>query len=142
MAGAIGSVFTMASVSSWYMFLLKPELSPPSWVFGPVWTLLYILMGIALFLVWRKGTNAPGVKAGVTVFLIQLVLNALWSFLFFGARELQFAFMEIVLLWLLIITTMVAFYRVSRTATWLLLPYLLWVTFAGYLNYMILVLNS
>lgn len=142
MAGVIGSVFTAASVSSWYVTLIKPELAPPNWVFGPVWTLLYILMGIALFLVWKKGTNTPGVKAAVAVFLVQITLNALWSYFFFGLRDLRLAFIELVLLWLFILTNIVVFARVSRTAAWLLVPYIGWVTFAGYLNFALLVANG
>ena len=135
-AGLIGSVFTASSISSWYQYLAKPELNPPSWVFGPVWTTLYLLMGIAAYLVWR----VRALKAHA-VFFVQLALNALWSVLFFGLRSPGLALIEIALLWLAILVTIVSFNRVSRTAAFLLVPYLLWVSFATYLNYSIWILN-
>ena len=140
-AGALGSVFTALSVESWYRAIDKPAFTPPSWVFGPVWTLLYILMGIALFLVWRQGTDTPGVRTALTVFVIQLALNTLWSLLFFGLRRPLLGLIDIALLWAAILVTMVRFHPLSRTAAWLLAPYLAWVSYATALNFAIWRLN-
>jgi tryptophan-rich sensory protein len=141
MAGLVGSFFTGNSIENWYQFLEKPALNPPSWVFGPVWTLLYVLMGIALFLVWKKGWKKKAVKIAMNLFFIQLALNALWSILFFGLQNPLLAFVEIVILWLLIVITMEKFYHISKPAMYLLIPYLLWVSFASYLNASIWLLN-
>jgi tryptophan-rich sensory protein len=144
LAGIIGSVFTISSVSGgWYAGLAKPELTPPSWVFGPAWTTLFALMGISFFLVWKKHShilkNVRMLRVwmrGISFFVLQLVLNALWSIIF-GLHNPGAAFIEIIFLWLVIVLTIVVFYRVSRPAAYLLLPYILWVSFAGYLNYFI-----
>lgn len=141
LAGIIGSVFTTSSVSSWYLTLTKPDLNPPSYVFGPVWTTLYALMGIAAFLIWKKGLDRKDVKVALGIFIIQLVLNTLWSIIFFGLHSPGAALVEIVFLWLAILATIIAFYKISRAAAYLLLPYILWVSFAAYLNYSIWVLN-
>ncbi|MEX0690096.1 MAG: TspO/MBR family protein, partial [Candidatus Paceibacterota bacterium] len=140
-AGFIGSIFTFTSIDSWYADLAKPVINPPNWIFGPVWTALYILMGVALFLVWKKGWNREDVKHGICIFVIQLVLNATWSIVFFGLQNTGLAFINIILLWLAIIWTMVWFYKVSKPAMYLLVPYILWVSFAGYLNLSIYILN-
>lgn len=142
LAGIIGSLFTRDAISLWYVNLVRPTIAPPSWVFAPVWTTLYLLMGIAAYLVWRKAGEVKGVGMALALFVFQLVLNTLWSILFFGLRSPGAAFAEIIFLWLAIVATMVAFYRVSRTAMWLLVPYLLWVSFAGYLNYTFWILNN
>lgn len=141
LAGLIGSIFTMPAIPGWYAALVKPALIPPSWVFGPVWTVLYILMGIALYLVWIKGWEQKKVKVAMTIFGVQLILNILWSFLFFGLQSPFFALIEVVLLWVAILMTIGAFYRVSVPASVLLVPYLLWVTFAAYLTYGVYILN-
>nr|WP_284738471.1 TspO/MBR family protein [Methanoculleus sp. CWC-02] len=141
LAALIGSIFTTPAIPTWYAALAKPELNPPAWVFGPVWTVLYILMGIALYLVWSRGWGQKNVRVAMAIFGIQLVLNVLWSYLFFGLQAPYFAFLEIVLLWIAILMTIAAFYRVSVSAAVLLVPYLLWVSFAAYLNYGIYVLN-
>jgi tryptophan-rich sensory protein len=141
LAGLIGSFFTFNSIQEWYRFLEKPALNPPNWVFGPIWTLLYILMGIALFLIWKKGWKNKEVKIAINIFFIQLVLNALWSILFFGLQNPLLAFVEIIILWILIVVTMAKFYQISKPAMGLLVPYLLWVSFAGYLNALIWILN-
>lgn len=139
-AGAIGSLFTTPNIKSWYADLDKPPLLPPNEVFGPVWTTLYILIGISLFLVWTaKSYGSKGVA--FTWFGIQLVLNALWSFVFFGAHRPGLGIFVIVLLLGSIAATMVAFRRFSRPAVWLLLPYILWVSFATYLTIGVSVLN-
>jgi len=140
-AAAIGSLFTMPAIPTWYAGLIKPALSPPSWIFGPVWTVLYILMGIALYLVWIRGWDRKDVKVAMTIFGVQLILNVLWSYLFFGLQSPFLALIEIVLLWIAILMTILAFYRVSVPAAVLLVPYILWVTFASYLTYGIYMLN-
>ena len=134
--GFLGSFFTASSVSTWYVTLNKPSFNPPNWVFGPVWTVLYILMGISLFLVWKSDNRLAFILFGV-----QLGLNLLWSLLFFGLQQPFFAFIEIVLLWGAIIATIIVFYSISRIAALLLVPYILWVTFAAILNFMIYWLN-
>ena len=141
LAGIIGTPFTSSEIPTWYAGLVKPALNPPSWIFGPVWTILYILMGIAVFLVWKKGFSRPDVKKAVKVFALQLILNATWSIVFFGLHSPLWAFVIVVAMWLAIIWTMVVFYKISKPAMWLLVPYIVWVTFASYLNYSIVVLN-
>lgn len=133
-AGIIGSFFTISSIPTWYQTLNKPSFSPPNWVFGPVWTILYILIGISLYLVWQK-------KKVPTVFWVQLVLNAVWSIIFFGMRNPVLALVDIVALWVAIILTIKAFYKINKLAGNLLIPYILWVSFATILNLSIVLLN-
>jgi benzodiazapine receptor len=132
--GAIGGFATSSSVSSWYPELLKPPWNPPNWLFGPVWTALYILMGVAAWLVWREGPGAPGVRGALVLFGVQLLLNLGWSVVFFGLRRIGWALIEIGITWGFILATIIAFYRVRPVAGWLLLPYQLWVSFATLLN--------
>ena len=139
--GYIGSLFTRPAIPGWYAGLARPALTPPGWVFAPVWITLYLLMGVALYLVWRQGLSTSGVKPALLAFGVQLALNALWSWLFFGMRSPLAGLVDIVLLWLAIIVCMVLFLRVSAAAFGLLVPYILWVSFAAWLNYGILVLN-
>ncbi|MBP6860306.1 MAG: tryptophan-rich sensory protein [Candidatus Pacebacteria bacterium] len=139
--GALGTIFTTPALADWYDTINRPSLVPPDWVFGVVWPTLFFLMGIAAFLVWRKGLSAPFVRIALSVFLFQLVLNMLWSYLFFGIKSLGGAAIEVMVLWAAILATIVLFARVSRTAAWLLVPYLLWVSFATYLNVSIYFLN-
>lgn len=141
LAGAIGSLFTFPNIESWYQFLTKPELAPPNWVFGPVWTTLFVLMGIASYLVWRNGAHKREVRLALAFYVIQLVLNVLWSVVFFGLQDPQGAVAVIVILWLAIAATGYLFYRVSKLAGFLMLPYLAWVSFASYLNVMLMLLN-
>jgi len=141
LAGVVGSIFTVSSVGTWYRVLEKPAFNPPPWVFGPVWTLLYTLMGVAAWLVWRRGLDTPGVRPALGLFIVQLVLNAAWSIIFFGLRRPLAAFVEILLLWTAILLTITWFFRVSRVAGWLLVPYIMWVTFAAVLNHAIVRLN-
>lgn len=141
LAGVIGSLFTAPSIPGWYSTLIKPSLNPPSWVFGPVWTTLYALMGIAAFLIWKKGLNNKGVTVALTIFAAQLVLNTLWSIIFFGLHSPGAAFIEIIFLWFAILATIIAFSKISKPAAWLLVPYILWVSFASYLNFMLWMLN-
>lgn len=141
LAGIVGSIFTTNEVKSWYPTIIKPALNPPSWVFGPVWTTLFILMGIAAFLIWKKGFQKKNVKIALGIFGLQLVLNTLWSILFFGMQNPGAALIEIALLWFAILASLIAFYKISKPASYLLLPYILWVSFAAYLNYAIWSLN-
>jgi translocator protein len=148
MAAVIGSIFTSESVSTWYQTIEKPLFSPPNWLFGPVWTTLYVLMGVSLFLIWRATSTATfpqdrrGRKiAAFIAFGSQLILNVLWSFLFFGLRSPQLAFAEIVILLISIVITIVIFSKISRLAAILMVPYAGWVTFASFLNLQIWLLN-
>ncbi len=138
-AGIVGAVFTAPSIPGWYATLARPNIAPPNWIFAPVWTTLFLLMGIAAFLVWRSGRT--GKKTAFALFALQLALNALWSFVFFGLHNPGVALVEIVFLWLAILATIVAFARFSRGAAWLLAPYIAWVSFAAYLNYLLWILN-
>lgn len=141
LAGVIGSIFTMPSIGTWYASLSKPWFTPPSWLFGPVWLTLYLLMGVSLYLVWMKDNGSKHVKPAVIVFGVQLLLNTLWSFLFFGLRNPLYGFICIAAMWLAIVATIIKFYKVSRTAAMLLIPYIAWVTIAAALNYYVLILN-
>ncbi len=141
LAGAIGSFFTIDGVQNWYPALNKPWFTPPDWVFSPIWITLYILMGVSLFLVWRKGFEKKQVKKGVSVFAVQLVLNALWSILFFGLRSPLLGFIGISLLWIAIVANIYFFRKVSKKAAYLLVPYILWVSLALALNLSIYLLN-
>ncbi len=147
LAGIIGSFFTISSIPTWYATLSKPFFSPPNWLFGPVWIMLYFLMGISLYLVWirdqksKKSDKSTLTSKAITWFVIQLVLNSIWSILFFGLRSPILAFIEIALLWIAIIFTIKAFCNVSKTASLLLVPYLAWVSFAAMLNLAIVLLN-
>jgi tryptophan-rich sensory protein len=137
-AAAMGGLFPPGD---WYASLIKPEWNPPNWVFGPVWTALYVMMAVAAWLVWRRG-GWTRQRRPLALFLIQLTLNAAWTPLFFGWQRPGFAFAEILLLWLAIAATLLAFRPVSRTATFLLVPYLAWVSFAAVLNFTLWRLNS
>lgn len=139
--GLIGARFTMSSIETWYQTLQKPFFSPPNWVFALVWTLLYLMMGIATYLVWNKGIADKKVRIALLYFVIQLAFNFLWSYLFFGLRKPLLAFFDIALLWLAIVMTMSSFYKLSKPSLYLLLPYLLWVSFAALLNLSIIILN-
>lgn len=151
LAGIIGSIFTIPAIPGWYAGLVKPALNPPAWVFAPVWTTLFALMGISFWLVWKKldhpwwaifkKTNDRRVRFALGLFIVQLILNILWSVLFFGWQNPGAAFIEIVFLWLAIVATIISFARVSKPAAWLLAPYLIWVSFASYLTYALFVLN-
>lgn len=141
LAGIIGSVFTAPSITGWYAGIVKPTFNPPSWLFGPVWITLFALMGIAAFLVWEKGLERRDVKIALGIFIGQLILNTLWSIIFFGLHSPGGAFIEIIFLWLAIVATIISFAKISKPAAWLLVPYILWVSFAMFLNYTIWTLN-
>jgi len=140
-AAAVGSAFTAQSVGSWYPALRKPPGNPPASFFRPVWTVLYFLMTIAIWNVWRVGDGWTGASSAITIFLVQLALNAAWSAIFFGLRSPAWALLEILLLWATILASVILFWRISAFSGALLLPYLAWVTYATYLNAGILRLN-
>lgn len=139
-AGFLGSIFTTRSIPTWYANLNQPTFTPPNWIFAPVWTFLYILMGISLYLILvnKKRKEKP---LAIKLYLVQLILNTLWSIIFFGAHSLGLALLEIILLWVIIILTIYQFQKLDQNAAWLLLPYLIWVTFASYLNLSLWQLN-
>jgi benzodiazapine receptor len=140
-AAFVGSIFTRDAVTDWYATLSKPSFTPPDWLFGPVWTILYLLMAISAFIVWQKGLANTAVKIALILYLIQLILNALWSVIFFGLKLPLPAFIETLLLWSAIVFTILAFARVSMLSALLLIPYILWVSFAAVLNFFIWFLN-
>ena len=142
LAGIIGSIFTMGSVETWYVTIAKPAFNPPNWIFGPVWVTLYTLMGIAAFLIWKEDIKNKAVKNALTIFALQLIVNILWSIVFFGAHSIMGGLIIIIILFILIIVTIKSFYKVSKTAGNLLIPYLLWVGFATALNFAIWQLND
>lgn len=141
MAGVVGSIPNIEAIPGWYATIARPSFTPPNAVFAPVWITLYFMMGVSVFLVWRKGLSARGVKAALAAFAVQLVLNTLWSYIFFGWKLLLPAFIEIVLLWIAIIVTIMLFRPISKAAAWLLAPYLVWVSYASALTFEIWRLN-
>jgi benzodiazapine receptor len=141
LAGFLGSIFTRSAIPSWYAQLQKPSFAPPNWLFAPMWISLYLLMAVAAYLVWQKGLGSSGVRAALGVFLVQLLLNALWSPVFFGLRSPLAGAAIIVVLWLAILATIIAFAKISPPAAWLLVPYILWVSLATALNISIYFLN-
>jgi tryptophan-rich sensory protein len=140
LAAAIGGVATTSSVNGWYAQINKPSWNPPDWIFGPVWTILYLMMGASAWLVWKQSDFSKA-RLALGFFAIQLALNITWSVLFFGLRQPGWAFVEIIALWVSIALTIVLFYKHSKLAAGLLVPYLLWVTFAAGLNFAIWSLN-
>ena len=141
LVGLLGTPFTISSIPTWYATLAKPLFAPPNWIFGPVWTLLYLLMGVSFYLIWRQDEKKKKVKTARNYFLVQLALNFIWSPIFFGLRAPLLGFIVIVAMWVLIVMTMKKFYPLSKWAAYLLVPYLLWVSFATILNAAIVVLN-
>lgn len=139
-AGAVGSIFTFSAIPTWYAQLHKPFFTPPNWIFGPVWTILYILMGISLFLIWKEKTSIERNRA-MKLFFLQLILNIFWSIIFFGIKSPKYAFIEIILLLLSIIATAKYMFPLSKWASLLLVPYIFWVTFAMLLNFAVFLLN-
>ena len=135
LAGIIGTIFTFSAIPNWYDGLVKPSFSPPNWLFGPVWTLLYTLMGIAAYWIYNIDKNA------LKVFGVQLVLNTIWSIIFFGFHSTLGGLVLIIFLWLAIVLTIVKFYSIDKKSALVLLPYLLWVSFASILNYYLFILN-
>ena len=140
-AGIMGSIFTSPSIPGWYADLQKPLFSPPNWIFAPVWFLLFTLMGISLYLILKENLNDNTVKIGLEIFSFQLILNIGWSFLFFSLQNILYALFEIIILWLAILLTISQFWKINKKSSYLLIPYLLWVTFAAILNFAIWRLN-
>jgi benzodiazapine receptor len=141
LAGIIGSIFTQSAIPTWYAGLNKPSFNPPNWIFGPVWTFLYLTMGIATFIIWQKGLNHKSVKIALAIFICQLILNSIWSIAFFGFQSPVAGLVIIILLWIAILGTIIAFSKISNLAMGLLIPYILWVSFAVILNFSIYRLN-
>jgi len=139
-AGFLGSLFTTPAIPTWYKTLNKPFFTPPNWIFSPVWISLFILMGISLFFVWRRSDH-PQFKPALIFFFVQLILNIFWSVAFFGLKSPLLGLMDIVLLWIVILFTILNFFKVSKFAGVLLIPYLLWVSFATLLNFSLWILN-
>ena len=139
--GSLSGFFTVTGVGSWYQTINRPSWNPPSWVFGPVWTLLYILMGIALYLVWKSESSPRMKQTAILLFSLQLLLNFCWSFIFFSLHEIGWALVEMIGLWMMILLTILVFARIHKTAAWLLVPYISWVSFATLLTYTIWQLN-
>jgi tryptophan-rich sensory protein len=140
--GYLSGMVTRASITTWYPTLVKPSFNPPNWIFAPVWTSLYVMMGVAAGLIWNQiTTKKAAVTKALQIFAIQLVLNALWSYLFFGLHNLMLATIEVVLLWLMIFETYSQFAKINKTASYLMLPYLAWVSFASVLTASIWWLN-
>ena len=140
--GAVSGFFTFSGVQSWYQTLNKPSWNPPDRIFGPVWTTLYVMMGIGLYQVWRSDSSGVLKKKAIALFAAQLILNFFWSFIFFNQHQIGWAFIEIMVMWIFILLTIFAFAQVSKTAAWLLVPYISWVSFAAILNYTIWQLNK
>lgn len=143
LVGASGAIFTSMGLESWYPTLESPELAPPNWVFAPVWTTLFLLMGVAVWLAWREATGerARSARFAIALYVVHFLVNVAWSAVFFGGQSLLGGLVVIGVLWLFIVATILAFGRVDRRAAVLLVPYLLWVSFAGYLNYAFWALN-
>ncbi len=142
LTGLIGSFWTAPAITIWYATLIKPSFSPPNWIFAPVWITLYLMMGISIYLIWQKIDLKPKkTKSIMLIFWIHLILNGLWSMIFFGAHNIQLAFYNIILIWILILFLIIRFWKLSKPASLLLIPYFLWVSFASILNYSLLILN-
>ena len=142
LAGVLGSVFTTPAIPTWYATLIKPSFAPPNWLFFPVWTALFIMMGISLFLVWQKGLENVQIKIAISIFGVQLILNVIWSAAFFGLRSPLAGLIEICILWIFILVTILKFMKISKTAGLLLIPYIFWVSFAAVINFFIWRLNN
>lgn len=141
LAGGIGTIFTSSAIPTWFSTLNKPFFNPPNYLFAPVWTILYILMGISVYLIWNKGFKTKKVRDAIYIFGIQLILNTIWSPVFFGAHNLFLAFVIIIGLWFYIVKTIRAFAKIDKFSSYLLYPYLFWVSFASILNFSIWFLN-
>ena len=140
--GGLSGFATAGGVATWYPTLEKPSFNPPAWIFGPVWTLLYIAMAVAAWLVWRERTGHRRVAVPLVAYTLQLVANGLWSWFFFGHHRIGLALADITLMWVLIAVTIALFWPIRRAAAWLLVPYLAWVSYAGALNWALWRLNG
>ncbi len=141
LAGAVGTVYTLKQITTWYVALTKPGWTPPNWAFGPIWSTLYVLMGISLFLIWRQGLYRKDVQIAILVFAVQLAINVIWSIVFFGTHNIFGGLVLVLILWISIFINIIVFYRISKPAGLILIPYLLWVSIASYLNYSVFLLN-
>jgi len=141
LAWVIGSFFTISAIPVWYAVLNKPDFNPPNNLFAPMWLTLYLLMGVSAYLIWQKSDTDASAKEALLIFYLHLIFNALWSVIFFGLRQIGVALVDITIVWLFVLLLIMIFYRINRFAAFLLLPYLLWVSFAGILNYYIWILN-
>ncbi len=139
--GLLSTPFTISAIPTWYAFLNKPFFAPPNWIFAPAWTILYTLMGISLYIIWSKGIKKRKVKQALGFFFVQLGLNFLWSYVFFGLKSPELALLNIAAMWVFILMTLVKFRPISKLAFYLLIPYFLWVSFASLLNASIAILN-
>ena len=139
---AIGTVSTVSSIPTWYAGLVKPPLNPPNWIFGPVWTLLYTLMAVAIYLVIKNGFSDKTVQLAITLFAAQLILNTAWSVVFFGMKTTFAPIIIIAAMWLAILACIIVFWKISKPASVLMMPYILWVSFASYLNIGIFIVNK
>ncbi len=139
--GGVSGFFTASSIEGWYITLNKPWFNPPNWIFGPVWTLLYLMMGIAFFLIWKSGAPADTKKIAMTAYFVQLAFNFAWSLIFFYMEQPGWALVDILLMWAAIFYTIIAFGKISTSAAWMLVPYISWVSFATVLNFAIWKLN-
>jgi translocator protein len=142
LVGLLATPLTISAIPTWYATLNKPSFSPPNWVFGPAWTTLYFLMGVAIFIIWKKGFKNKKAKTALSYFLVQLFFNFLWSVLFFGLRSPLLGLLDIIILLLMIVLTFNAFNKLSKAASYLLIPYLCWVSFATLLNLSVFLLNK
>ena len=140
-AGGIGSLFTIPAIDSWYADLNKPSFTPPNWLFSPAWITLFVLMGLALYLILIKDLSQKKVQTALSLFFTQLIFNILWSVLFFGLKSPLLGFIEIIVLIVLVLATILQFAKISKPAAFLLVPYLLWITFAAFLNFSVWQLN-
>ena len=140
--GLLGGIFTAPEIQTWFVHLHKPVWNPPNWLFAPVWTTLYLLMGISFYLIWKAKADLDAKRWAVIIFIVQFALNFAWSYIFFKDHQMGWAFVDIIVLWLAIICTIVAFSRINSIAAWLLIPYVCWVSFAAILNYTIWQMNS
>lgn len=141
LAGSLGAIFTTPAINGWYATIQKPSFNPPNWIFAPVWTFLFFLMGVSLYLILEKDLKDKTVKSALLIFTGQFILNILWSVLFFGLQRPFDAFIEIIILWFAILLTIVQFYKIDKKAAFLLVPYLLWVSLASVLNFSVWILN-
>ncbi|MBI3379409.1 tryptophan-rich sensory protein [Candidatus Gottesmanbacteria bacterium] len=140
-AGLVSSGVFLPEIYGWYSTLQKPLFAPPRWFFGSAWTIFFLLMVVSVYLVWEKGIKNKKIKDALVYFSIQLILEFIWRFLFFDRHELLFSSVEIILLWFAVLLTIIKFWKVSKTAAYLLIPYILWVSYIAFLNYSIFKLN-
>ena len=140
-AGFVGSIFTAKTVDTWYQSLARPWFAPPGWLISIIWTTLYILMGVSLYMIITQGLGRKDVKAAVSVFGVQLFLNVLWTYMFFGLSSAFYGLVEIIVLWIAIAATIYMFYAINKKSAYLLLPYIVWVTIAMIINYSIYIMN-